>query len=260
MVELTVRGGLVFSAIEVSTNPEVTAKMLYLSTPNGEVMYRAAVIPNADTSYTYRSDGLDLTVPLTTQFAGPPPAGDIVRVFNGIGYVVVGDVVYYSDPYNVELYRLGTQFLRFGGTVGMFDSVNTGLYVGTVASSNEDAEGGGLVWFLKGDRPDQFELWQMFDYGVIPGTAVKTDTSYLEPEEEQAADDGVPAKPALLWASAHGICVGFDGGEVKNLTEEKYSFPVAQRGAGLVKQQRGYVQYLAVLQGDGSANNAYEES
>jgi hypothetical protein len=253
------RGGIVFTGIEVSTNPEVIYHNLYLSTANGEVMYFAAKIPNAQTMYTYVSDGIDLTIPLTTQFAGPPPAGTMVRAYNGVMYVVVGDTVYYSDAYNFELFRLDTNFLRFPGRVVMFEAVNDGIYVGTPDAGGDDVESVGYIWFLAGSRPDQLKSSQLFDYGVIENSAVKTDASYFEAEQsgEQA---GEQARPIVVWTTRHGVCVGRDSGSVQNMTEVRYSFPVAQRASAMVRQDRGYAVYVSTLQGPGVLTNEYAEN
>lgn len=252
-------GGIGFTNIEVSTCAEVSSKIIYLSTANGETMYRAAVIPNTQTIYAYTSDGTDLTIPLVTQFAGPPPAGSLVRTYNGILYVVVGDTVYYSDPYNFDLFRLDTNFLRFPGRVVMFEACNDGIYVGTPDAGGDDVESTGYIWFLAGGRPDQMKSTQLFDYGVIANSAVKTDAAYFEPEQtgEQA---GEQARPIIVWTTRHGVCVGRDSGAVQNLTETKYSFPTAQRAAAMVRQDRGYTVYVSTLQGPGVLTNGYTES
>lgn len=249
-------GGITFTRIEVSTNPDVVAKQLYLSATNGEILYQAALVPNALTAYTYNSDQLDLTIPLTTQFAGPPPAGTLVREYNGVVYVVSGSTVYYSDAYEPELFRQEKNFLQFPGRVVLFEAVNDGIYVGTADAGGDDAESTGSVWFLAGGRPDKFVSSDLFDYGAIENTTVRTDASYFE--TEQAGETaGEQAYPIVIWSTRHGACVGRNGGAVSNLTEAKYSFPTAQRGAAFIRQDRGYVSYVVTLQGYGERTNAY---
>lgn len=254
-IDLPEGGGIFFSDIEVSTNTEVSGKMVYLSSPNGETMYRAIEVLPGATSALYTGDGMDLREPLTTQFAGPPPAGTIIRVYNGCLYVVVHDTVYYSDPYNFELFRLDSNFLRFPGKVGMFESVNNGLYVATVDAEGQESEGGGDTWFLGGTRPDELKSVQVYDYGVIEGTAVRTVASVFS--EEDKVEQGSDSRPAVVWTTRWGVCMGLDGGVVENMTESKYSFPSASRGHAIVRAIRGYDQYLVTLQGPGSNSNQY---
>jgi hypothetical protein len=248
-IDLPIGGGIAFSSIEVSTNPEVSGKILYLTSPNGEVMYKAMVMANSVTSAIYTNDALDLTVPLTTQFAGPPPAGSIVRVYNGTAYVIVGDVAYYSDPYQLELFRMDENYLYFDGQVAMFECGTDGVFAATADSP--DYETGG-IWYLGGGNPRTFRWQKHYDFGAIPGTAVKTEAKYFQPPDPDAPKW---SRPAIIWSTRHGICIGYDDGSVQNLTEDKYSLSPAQRGAGLVRQTRGYAQYLVVLRGAGSANN-----
>lgn len=252
-IDLTVTGGIRLSGLEVSSDPDVTDKAIYVATRDGELLYRAAVVPNAQTTVVV-SDEPAAGIPLTTQFASPPPPGMLVRIFNGIAYVVSGNMVYYSDPYNFELFRPDTNFLQFPGTVSLFDWVNTGIYVATTDSDGDGVENTGLTWFLSGSRPDQFDPKQVFAYGATPGTSVKVESGWFGSQVERIGD------PALIWTSRHGVCVGNDGGSAHNLTESRYSFPSAQYGAALVRQNRGFVQYLVTMQGVGSANNAYVET
>jgi hypothetical protein len=252
------RGGIGFTNIAVSPDAEVKTKNLYISEANGEVMYLALSVSNTSTFATYQGSGLNLTIPLTTQFASPPPPSELMRVYNGVMYVAVEDVVYYSDPYNFELFRLDTNFLQFPGEVVMFEGVNDGVYVGTPDSGGDDVESVGYIWFLSGDRPDQFKSTQLFDYGVIEDSAVKTDAAYFDAKQGDQA--GEQAHPIIVWTTRHGVCVGRDSGSVQNLTEVQYSFPTAQRAAAIVRQDRGYVSYISTLQGPGALTNKYVEN
>lgn len=256
-IDLPLGGGIQFTGMEVSTNAEVSDKILYLSSPSGEVMYRARIVPNATTTLIYASGALDLTIPLHTQFAGPPPAGKTVRYYNGHMCVVVGDVVYYSDPYNLELFRQESGFLRFPGQVAVFESVNDGIYVATTDLAGDDPETSGATWYLGGARMDALKSIQVFDYGATPGTGTKTLATYFDTVTGDVGGAVDAKAPAVVWASRHGVCVGFDGGQVRNLTEAFYSFPIAQHGAGVVRQARGFVQYLSVLRGSGALNNNF---
>lgn len=251
-INLPQGGGIAFTNIEVSTNPEVSGKMLYLSGTNGEILYRAAAIPNSLIQYNYLSDSLDLSIPLITQFEGPPPAGTIVRSYNGVMYVVSGDTVFFSKPYEYELFNRGFRFLRFPGSIAMLEIVDDGIFVGTADLGQEST---GATWFLSGTRPDTFRSNPLYDYGVIEGTSVVSDASYFDSGPGDA-ETGT-TRPAVVWTTRYGVCVGFNGGISKNLTEAKYSFPIAQRGAGLVRLHRGYVQYITTLQGIGAASNPF---
>lgn len=257
-VDLPIGGGIQFTGIEVSTNPDVYDKIVYISGGNGGDLFRAFSLANSVTTTVYRSGGLDLTIPLLTQFAVPPPAGHIVRLYNGRMYVVAGDIVYFSDPYSFELFRPDVNYLRFPIRVAMFEPVNDGIYVGTGDIVGEDTETNGKVWFLSGEA-GSFKSVQLYDYGVTEGSATKTGSAYFESEYSAESEGEQSDAPVVVWANRHGICAGFDGGKVQNYTEAKVSLPSASRGASIVMQTRGFSRYVVSLQGAGEANNKYEE-
>lgn len=252
-IDLSSAGGIRFTGMEVSTNSLIRDKILYLSGTNGEVLFKVAQVPNAQ-------DAVDVlqsrsTVPLQTQFRVPPPAGTIVRHFGGSMMVAAADAVFYSDPHELELFRMDTSYLRVPGSVSLLEGVNDGLFVATAdAASGDDSESTGATWYAAGSTPHQLKLVRVFDHGAVPGTAVRTEAGFLDATFET---DGMQGRPAVIWVSRFGLCAGYDGGTVRNYTEARYSLPAAQRGAGMVRQERGYVQYVVALQGVGAANNAY---
>lgn len=237
MIELAAQGGISFSSIEVSSDPEVVDKCLYLSGPNGEGLYRAATLDNSVTSFAYTGNGMDLTVRLETQFENPPPPGDIVECYNGVMYVVQGSVAWHSAPYQFERFCFKDQFMPFPDAVTMFAAVNDGIYVSA----------GNTTWFLQGEGPGKFKSHVVMDHGAIMGTAVKTSMGVIKTDEEEP--EGEPGGTAVAWASPRGVCFGMEGGKTINMTERHYLLPTAQRGAGIVRTTRGMIQYLASLEG-----------
>ncbi len=237
VIELTDRGGIAFSQIEASTDPEVVDKCIYISGPNGETLFRALVIPNMVTSASYTGDGYDFTTRLETQFDNPPPPGDIVENYNGVMYVVQGSTAWHSAPYQLERFCYRDRWLQFPGTVTLFASVNDGIYVGTAEK----------VWFLSGDKPGSFKSKVVFDYGAIPMAFTKTTLGALKSMEE--AEEGAGSGTAVMWASSRGTCFGMEGGVAINMTERSYGLPSAQRGSAIVRQARGYTQVLFSLEG-----------
>lgn len=245
-IELTAPGGILLSSLETSTNPEVTGKIVYLSTANGTVLYQAGRVPAVATTFAYMNGGTDLTVALDTQFVEQAPPGHIVETHSGIVYVVDGNVAWYSDPYSVERFRRSEyRFLQFPGRISLFSSVGDGIYVATEKGS----------WFLQGYEPTSLRSTQVLSYGAIEGTSVKFDSELLDAETGEKTGN---TNPAVMWTSQFGIIVGLSGGQVTNVTEDKYGFPAAQRGAGTLKFSKGFAQYLSSLQGTGAAPNIYE--
>jgi hypothetical protein len=241
LVELTVSGGLVFSGMEVSTDPLVAGKALYLSAPNGTELYRVAVVPALTSSYVYANAGLDLGPPLHSDTVEPAPAGTIVEIHDGVAYVVDGSVAWASDQYNLERFRRAARFVQLPGMINLFAAVTDGVFAAT-----DDG-----TWFLSG--PDLATATKVLSYGAVPGTAVKFDGEQLLAEDERTG----ASNPAVMWMSPDGVIMGTSGGQVKNLTENRYSLPTAQRGAALFRVARGYASYIASMRGNGAAPSAY---
>lgn len=250
-IDLPSGGGIAFSGFEVSTNPEVYDKILYVGTPNGDTVYRAASVLNAQT--TAQVLELPRGVELDTQHRQQPPAGTMIRVHSGMMVVVQGGVAYFSDPFKPELFWLGENFLQFPGNIAVLESTGTGMYIATVDSGAAGETGG--TWHVTGRALGQMTATQIFDYGAIPGTGIRTLAGYFEPSTDQG-DEPHGGTDAAVWSTRHGVVVGFDGGQVKNLTENRYSLPSAQAGAAMIRLDRGFAQYVVALRGAGSLNNA----
>jgi hypothetical protein len=236
-IDLTGQAGIGFSSIPVSGDPTVAEKAVYLTATNGEVMYRAMTIANTDTTASYRNTGYDLRLPLNTQFGQPAPVGNLVAWYRGRMLVAQGPALWYSVPYRYELFMLGKAFLPFEADINLLAPVEDGVFVGA-----------DQTYFMSGQSPETFGRRIVAGYGATPGTLAYEQGDYL--------GDGVAGRVAY-WASPRGHCVGTNGGSFKNITEARYSYPTAPRGAGIVRQVNGINQYLAILEGTGIANNAF---
>lgn len=243
-IDLASPGGIQFTGMEESDDPDVVGRAIYLSLPNGEEVYLAAVAPPTGSTFSYMGGGHDLSYALEPGLVEPAPAGSICEVHAGVMYVADGPVLWYSEQYAFERFRRANRFIQMPGDISLVASVNDGLYVAT-----EDA-----AWYLRGKDPLALEATQVLSYGAVPGTSVKFDSAYLRDDSEGSSD----TQSACLWFSPRGVILGLAGGRVKNLTEDNFSFPTGQRGAGLFRVQRGYPAYVATLHGDGAAPNAYD--
>lgn len=237
--ELLEPGGLRVSNIPVSTDLDVSSKAIYISHWNGETLYRKAVVDNSVTSVDIVEDGVS-TLPLLTQQLEPPPAGQIVSSYNGRVLVACGAVIYPSEPYAYELFDHRAT-LTLESDITLVAPVTGGIFVGT---------DNGTI-YLQGDDLSRVNFVPKADYGVIPGTLAMVQSDTL--------GTGTTNGTAHIWASKQGLCIGADNGEYRNLTQERFSYPVTDRGAGLVRRHRGMNQYVAVLQGGTvSAANQHE--
>lgn len=211
-----------------STDPDVTMTSMYVSKPDGATLYLSQTVLAAATLAVYLYPDSSTAI-LGTQHLAPPPVGDFLGIYNGHALVAAGDTLFYSEPYAYELFDLRKR-QRFGSRIVMLAPVKGGVFVGT---ENQTI-------FLEGPTPGVFNLQELTDYGVIPHTASRTSASRVE-----AARSG----DCVVWTSKRGICAGFDGGALLNLTEDRFAYPIQPTGAGLVRLWRGINQYVATLRG-----------
>lgn len=236
IIALSDTGGISLSAIPVSSDPDVPKAAIYFSKCDGEMLYRAGVIPNGDTMFSYQLEA-SMQIPLRTQHLRAAPAGQFVDEINGRTLVAKGDTLCFSEPYAPELFDLRKNF-RFAGPITMIAALDSGVYVGTEAR---------VIW-LDGAVPEEWRYSERLLYGAVRGAVTKTSRDLVL--------DGQGTKRVAVFATRQGICVGEDGGGIINLTNERFAYPVQDRGAVVVRQHRGLVQCLAALQGAETAGNA----
>ena len=214
-ITLPAGSGITF-ALPVSADADVTHKWLYLSPPNGDVLYRALLLANATTSATYQNDTLELTLPLETQLLGPPPAGHLVRYYAGRMFVAVDDALFYSEPFAHELFDM-RRYLALDGRITLFaPAEKNGVWVATDKA----------IGWVEGTDPDKFEYVQKADYGAIEGALDYVEGSLF-------GDGGQGDVRIPLWLTTEGVCAGMTNGTLRNLTRERYSFSASGQGAAL---------------------------
>lgn len=214
--------------IPVSSDPTVTGKALYITSQNGEVFFRSAILHPSDTSVTV-FDLAAAVLPLRTQFKGAAPAGNMLGFHGSRMYVVQGDTLWYSDPFEYELFDLRSSFIRFPSNITLFAPVNDGVFLGI-----EDE-----TFFLQGMEPSQFVSTTVASYGAIPGTLVYPALDLVLKGDIQGS--------AGMWMSQRGVCLGLTGGQFSNLTSARFTASSARRGGALFKLRAGAPYYVASL-------------
>lgn len=226
-ITLTADGSGITFTLPVSSDADVVAKAVYLSTANGEVLYRALLATAAATTATYANDTTELGLELQSQFFSPAPAGHLLGYFQGCMYVAVGDVVYPSEPYAHEWFDL-RKYIPFDAKVTLFAPVeDEGVFIGTEKS----------IGWMPGSGPEAFKYLRRASYGAILGTHTIVEASKF-------GDGSMGEQELPMWLSAKGICIGLPGGTVRNLTDAKYSFTAQGSGCALFKADES--QFIAV--------------
>lgn len=181
----------------------------------------------------------------TGEFKIPSPCGHMITFFNGRLYIANGSDIYCTDAFDPTLNKCDERrYLVFSldSAITLLAFVDDGIYVG---SSKEIA-------FLNGTDPygSGFKVERVSNYGAIPHTAVKTTGSYVPASQMNGS--------VVIFTSGHGICVGGNGGNLVNLSLNAFSFPQAESGCAILREQNGLYHYLANLSSD-VPTNMYEK-
>lgn len=215
-------------SVAASADPFVTRKRIYVTAPNGELPYLVAEVTNATATVPITALP-NLPLPLRTMNLGPAPAGQLVGYYNGRAYIGSGRFLWYSQPYEFELFDWTSGFIAFDSNVKTFAAVTSGIYIGT---ENE-------TMYLGGSDPSEFVRAQVAAYGTVLGTEyyVRNDLLFK---------DGVPGVTPV-WMSKTGLCLGMDNGEMQNLTSSKFIVQSMAEGASLMKIRSGTPQLVTTL-------------
>jgi hypothetical protein len=231
-ITLTEAGGISFSGIEVSSDPGVTHKRIYMTSPDGEVLMLAHEMYNAVTSYSMQNKTRYAHLDLTTQFLAPPPPGDLLGYYKGRLYVVVGRVVFYSKPFSYELFDLRDYFI-LPETVTIFAPSEDGIFVMT-----EDD-----TWYLDGDEPEKMKLTKLDGTGGIAGTLTYVPISVMRDVLKLNYLSGnIP-----VWSSKTGINYGLPRGQVMNPIADKFTLQEGKIGASIYDNSNGINRYITSM-------------
>ena len=222
-IDLAVDGGIAVT-LPSATTAEVVSKILYCTTPNGEVFFAVKTVPVATGSLTISSmpDGGELETLNMDQL----PAGAQLAEYNGRLYAASSNVVWYTEPYRYGLTRLGRNFVPFDGPVAVLIASSTELWISTET----------LTYGIKGDSPLEAVLDRALPYGAIPGTGFD-----------------LPDLKSVGWFSPRGICVAMADG-VKNQTDGRIILQPYQAGRAIVRERDGVRQFIGTMKDSASPN------
>lgn len=215
VVEAT--GGISFTNIPVSDDPDVTLKRIYVSAPNGKDLYLALVIPNATTSARYVG-GTGMA--LETQNMRTTMPGHIIANFNGRLLVANRKWVLFTPPYRTYVMR-HDDFIAMPAEITMIAPMNDGVWIGT---RNE-------IGWVGGDDFSSAGYVKKQGYGAIKGTVAYIDR-----------DDGVMS---AYVSTSRGVCLLSDGGGFNNVSGQRYR-PSGLSGAAIFRRGN-FDQYIAAI-------------
>ncbi len=138
------------------------------------------------------------------QFKRTLRAGTLIEYYRSRLYTALGNVMSFSDA--TRFYRMDLRYnaKQFDGPITMMKSVLDGIYVSA----------GNKTYFLSGPSPEKMVPIKVTGSPAFPGSAVT-----VENLESKADGTGY----TVYWESEEGIFSGTSGGQVKNLTGDKYT-------------------------------------
>lgn len=172
-----------------------------------------------------------------TQLVAPPAAAEIAYYMGRI-YLAAGRYLWSTELWLYDYIDRTKNFLQFEEDITMLAPMGDGLFVGTEAN----------LWFLKGTQSTGLVRSNVLECGTIRGSLVTVPAANVHP----GARNGPYAEGmAAVFLTQQGICAGFDGGEVYDLTRGRVEFPAAQNAAALYREDSGGSNYVAVMDSAG---------
>jgi hypothetical protein len=176
---------------------------------------------------------LDITSvePLPSIFCHPPPYMNNLCYAFGRMWGSVGKIVYYSQPFQLGLFRSNMNRFVFDSDITLIAQVPTGMFVGTTEKT----------FFLSGSEPAK--MVQTFaGAGSIPGTLAYCNNLPELGDVLGTAEKGYVDVP--VWRTADGVVAGNSSGRLYNLSKNKVRMDVPSVGASLYRNVEGTFQFL----------------
>ncbi len=243
----TQAGGFYVSGGTLYQYPDITVGSI-----SGEVCYcdlEDTLVYSSLVGTKFHPDWIDISVhELDAEFEEDISefSAQALAYWNGRLYLGVSGELICSKPFKFSKYdyRQKVAATFTDGIVGLA-ALNSGLYVFTRSQ----------VYFLSGSDPfnEDFKQQIVLPYGAMPGNHFQTCPAGFVNKEQSGK--------AVLFVSLKGICVGFEGGQVLNLSQDNISYPLGTSCTGVLMERDGANVYIInILNNDNTpynANNAW---
>lgn len=223
-IELAEDAGIRFTW-EAPSDPAIEDVALYVSEPNGMILYRAMTAPASGGTADYTEGARAL--PLDTLWQDAPPPGQALAYSRGRLYIAQGQFLFATNALGYEYVDMRDYLAPDGGTIRFLAGVEHGLYIGTDHG----------VYFAAGDRLEEMERRVVATAPAIANSVVTADAMLVTGNRDAAG------KQAVLFATEDGICIGTEEGAVSNLTRERYRLGALPASAAVFRASP-IAQYL----------------
>lgn len=220
--------GILVENIPTSSDPTVVAVNIYMSHDNGESLYYKGKVANGTSSYVL-SDDSGLRRSLDTFNMVPPPKGHIIEVAHGRSWVAEDNFLWYSEPFQYELFDYRKNYLRFPKRIRAVMPTTGGMWIA--------ADG---LYYMRGENPETSDLVLKEPIKVVEGSSVRIPGAYIFIEN-------TPIGYKWIFHSNKGIYVAFNDGVVLNMTSQNYEFQDADNGVAAFIQEDGINRYISLL-------------
>jgi len=228
-IEVPPNSGIRIPNIPIANDPKITHINIYCTHQNGTELYRVARISTIFPEFTIDDTFTDEKVLRTTNLY-PAPRGNIVKWFQGRVYIAEGNILWYSNPMEYDLFNYASNYFYFEKEITAVCPVEGGIWV-----SDEDR-----TYYLQGREPEAVKRIEKEPVSIVPGSDVKVHGDLI-------AIDNTPVGYKWLVTTERGFHVLYNDGLIINLTEKNVSFPKATGAAAGLFEENGVSKYISLL-------------
>jgi hypothetical protein len=227
--------GITFTLSSV-IDPSIAFARVYCSTQNGRSLFYSGICLS-NSSYTISTTST-LSNPLRTFNLDKAPTGQIVKYHNGRLYVAQDNILWYSEKYQYQHFRMDSNYIEFPTRIKEVMPLESGMWIGS-----------DKLYFLDGTEPEKFNRVTKDIAGVVEGTGIKVNGIYsLVP--------GNPSSYYWLVTTNLGVYSLMEQGSLINQTISNVELESADSGNGLFLRANGMNQYLSMLKPNSTPNNS----
>jgi hypothetical protein len=163
-------------------------------------------------------------------FKNIAPSGISIEFWHGRLFVIIGNKVYFSDPYLPFQFDMQHNVISFAGAVTLFRGMNGGIFVAD----------GNIRFMAGGDPVAGMPMTVRADYDAVPGTDIIIPGDIVGKQ---------PTAGMTLWfLTDNGVCIGNDDGGFRNVTDKKFNRTFSN-GSALYRRDSNINRYITVGKG-----------
>ncbi len=213
---------------------DVVKANIYVSEVGGEILYLTETLSTLTTATIYVGN-IGKGKQIDTLNMEPPKAGQLLAAGHGRVYIARNAQISFTEPLRYNLTRPSQGIYTFSDYVTMMQPVDDGLYVGTKTG----------VVFIAGTDPYDVTQKHVSSYAPVEGASMQ-----ISGEQVGVPLDTVP----VWWGTGRGLVVGLPGGQLKELTEDRYTLPKYAAGAMSLREQEGMTHIISSLRSSDGLN------